>query len=95
MMKRIETFLDPFPDRVGARDRKLLRDDDAREPRKAAVAFPQRRPPCDPEYLFEPWIELEEEFEARFEIGFRFDAAGHNCHLLLLQNFRQERPALY
>src|SRR5690606_36507194 len=90
VMERLEILLDPSPDRAGAGDRKLLRDDNARQPGETAGPLAKQRPAGDAEYLAEPIVEAEQEPEAGFAVGFAFDTAGHTYHLPLLQNRRQE-----
>src|SRR5262249_51818076 len=77
VVERIEGAFHSIPDRRGAGDRELLRDDDARESVKAAGALAQRRLSRDREYRSQPRVELQQLFQPTFEIALDFDTRGH------------------
>ncbi len=77
VVERVGDRREPPVDRGGARDRDLLRHDDLREPRIAAVAAAQRRAPAALQHGREARIERDQRRDAAIEIGFGVDVGGH------------------
>jgi len=68
-IERVESRGEPSPDRVGARDRKLLRHDDGRKPGEPVRPPAQRRSPGRGHKSDKPGIDFSERAKSGVEIG--------------------------
>src|SRR5262249_38595888 len=77
VVERIEGLVEPCPDRLSARGRELLRNDDRGQTRESIPPAPQRRPPCPREDHAEARIGVDEAGGGVIEIGLGVDEEWH------------------
>src|SRR5262249_26911621 len=73
VVERVQGLVEPRPDRLCARGRELLRDDDRGEAGKSVRPSPQRRPPGPRQDRPEAPTRLDEAGDGVIEIGFGVD----------------------